>query len=180
MAGEPKPTRDEATIRAFVENFSLMLAERGVPRMAARVSTVMMAAEEDSLTAADLAERLGVSPAAVSGALKYLLHVGLFERESIPNSRRDRYRFGDDNWYSASILKMDFMDRIADEVDKAVDSVGGPETHAGRRMAEMSGFYRFVTGELHHMYERWQEHKKDMHARMRNHIRKPESPASAK
>lgn len=161
MAGDPKHERDEDAIRAFVENFSLMLSERGVPRMAARVSTVMMVAEEDSLTAADLAERLGVSPAAVSGALKYLLHVGLFVRESIPNSRRDRYRFGDDNWYSAAILKTDFMNRAADEVDKLVEAVGGPGTHAGQRMTEMSDFYRFVTDELMNMYERWQQHKRE-------------------
>lgn len=160
MAGESKPKRDEATIRAFVENFSLILAERGVPRMAARVSTVMMVAEEDSLTAADLAERLGVSAAAVSGALKYLLHVGLFERESIPNSRRDRYRFGDDNWYSATVLKTKFMNQIADEMDKVLDAVGGPETHAGRRVLEMGDFYHFVAGELDYLYERWQEHKR--------------------
>lgn len=164
MAGDAKPTRDETTIRAFVENYSLLLSERGVPRMAARVSTVMMVAEEDSLTAADLAERLGVSPAAVSGALKYLLHVGLFTRESIPNSRRDRYRFGDDNWYSASVLKTKFMHQAADEMAKILGPVGGPDTNAGRRVAEMCDFYHFVAGELDYLYERWQAHKRKRHA----------------
>ncbi|MGH8878046.1 MAG: GbsR/MarR family transcriptional regulator, partial [Stackebrandtia sp.] len=120
MEGETNPQRDEETVRAFIENFSLMLSERGVPRMAARVSTVMMTAEQESLTASDIADRLGVSAAAVSGALKYLLHVGLFVRESIPNTRRDRYRFADDNWYSAAVLKMDFMNRAADEAEKVM------------------------------------------------------------
>lgn len=160
MTGEGKPNRDEAAIRAFVENFSLTLADRGVPRMAARVSTVMMVAEEDSLTAPDLAERLGVSAAAVSAALKYLLHVGLFERESIPNSRRDTYRFADDNWYSATALKTTFMKDLAAEVDKVHNAVGGDDTNAGRRLAEIGDFYHFVADELDDLHKRWLDHKK--------------------
>jgi predicted transcriptional regulator len=154
-----EPKRDELTIRAFVENYSLMLSERGVPRMAGRVVMTIMTAEEESLTAADLADRLGVSAAAVSGALKFLLHTGLIFRDSIPNSRRDRYRLTNDNWLTASAIKMDFLGGLIEEVDKVMDALGGTGTIAGARMFEVREFYKFVVAEMDRLGERWDAYR---------------------
>src|SRR5262245_47418683 len=90
--------RDEEGVRQFVEHMAMMLTEWGFPRMPARVLGSMMTADEDSLTAADLAERLGVSPAAISGAVRYLTHIGLISRVPVAGSRRDRYRLPDNPW----------------------------------------------------------------------------------
>jgi len=43
--------------------------------MAARVLFAIMCAEADALTAAQIGERLGISPAAVSGAVRYLIQI---------------------------------------------------------------------------------------------------------
>ena len=65
----------------------------------------LMAADERALTAAELAERLGVSPAAISGAVRYLTQIGMLHREPSPGSRRDRYRLPDDPWYEVTLAK---------------------------------------------------------------------------
>ncbi|TDD15507.1 MarR family transcriptional regulator [Nonomuraea diastatica] len=61
-----------------------MLADWGFPRISARVLLTMMSADEDSLTAGELGDRLGVSPSAISGAVRYLMQVGLLERRPVP------------------------------------------------------------------------------------------------
>ena len=64
--------RDEEAVRQFVEHLSMTLADQGFPRMPARVLLTLMSADEEALTAAEIGQRLGVSPAAVSGAVRFL------------------------------------------------------------------------------------------------------------
>ncbi len=49
-----------------------MMTAAGMPRMPARVMMALIAAPEGGYTASQLGERLGVSAAAVSGAVRYL------------------------------------------------------------------------------------------------------------
>jgi DNA-binding transcriptional regulator GbsR (MarR family) len=64
--------RDDAAVGRFVERFAAILEDSGVPRMPARVFVGLLATDSGSLTAAELAERLQASPAAISGAVRYL------------------------------------------------------------------------------------------------------------
>ena len=61
-------------------------------RAAARDGSLLALLTEDAgyLSAADLGERLHISPAAVSGAVRYLVQIQLVRREREPGSRRDR------------------------------------------------------------------------------------------
>jgi predicted transcriptional regulator len=151
--------RDEQAVRRFVEHLAMQLAEWGFPRMAARVLLTMMSLDEPSLTAAELAERLGVSPAAISGAVRYLMQLGLLAREPVPGTRRDRYRLPDDPWYEASSVRRGMMKTLADLSDEGVRATGGPGTPAGARLAEMRDFYRFVAADVDGMLARWEAAK---------------------
>ena len=55
---------------ASSSDFAFLLTESGVPRMPARVFASVLAEDAGALTAAELAERLQVSPAAISGAVR--------------------------------------------------------------------------------------------------------------
>lgn len=88
--------RDDAAVRRFVERFASILVESGIPRMPARVFAALLTTDSGSLTAAGLAEMLHVSPAAISGAVRYLSQVSLVTREREPGSRRDHYRLYDE------------------------------------------------------------------------------------
>ena len=63
------------------------------------------------MTAAELAEALQASPAAVSGAVRYLVQTDLVERAREPGSRRDVYRLGDDPWYEAIYRREPLLER---------------------------------------------------------------------
>ena len=76
------PARDPAAVRQFIERFASLLADSGMPRMPARIFVALLTADTSSLTADELAGLLQVSPAAVSGGVRYLVQVGLVSRET--------------------------------------------------------------------------------------------------
>ncbi|WP_280276041.1 GbsR/MarR family transcriptional regulator [Nocardia wallacei] len=143
----------DATVR-FVEKLALGLAEMGWPRTPARVFAALMMSEQGRLSAGILGATLSISPAAVSGAVRYLEQVGLVARERLPGERRDTYRLHDDFWY-ASFLKRDRMMRMWSETaSEGIDLVGA-ESPIGRRLTEMRDFFDFFAAELPALFDRW-------------------------
>jgi DNA-binding transcriptional regulator GbsR (MarR family) len=147
--------RDEQAVVQFVEAMAMTFADWGFPRMAARILMTLMTTEEEALTAAELAERLGVSPPAISGAVRYLVQVGLLERRPVPGSRRDLYRMRDDAWYTSSATKGSAYKALADLADDGVRAVGGTRSPAGERVTEMRDFFRFANAEMATLIEKW-------------------------
>jgi predicted transcriptional regulator len=150
--------RDDAAVSRFVERFAMTLEESGVPRMPARVFVTLLATDSGALTAAELAERLQVSPAAVSGAVRYLIQVDLITRERDPGSRRDRYRVFDDAWYEATVRRERLLLRWEDSAREGVAALG-PDTPAGSRMVETVAFFEFLRREMPALQQRWREER---------------------
>src|SRR2546423_66686 len=102
MSPRPQSQRDPAeddAVLNFVEKLALALNNVGLPRMPARVFSTLLVAPEAGMTASDLAETLQISPAAVSGAVRYLIQVVMAQRGRRPGERRDHYYIGEDMWY---------------------------------------------------------------------------------
>jgi len=143
----------DATLR-FVEDFALLLVDAGVPRMPARVFACVLADDAGALTAGDLAERLQVSPAAISGAVRWLTQMHLLTRAREPGARRDHYRMRDDQWYEATVFKTAALRRFEDVLAEGVALVGA-DTPAGRRLEETQEFFAFFRAELPALLERF-------------------------
>jgi hypothetical protein len=152
--------RDEEAARLSAERMAMMLTDWGFPRMPARILMTVMTADEELLTAADIGDRLGVSPAAVSGGVRYLIQLGMLGREPLPGSRRDVYRLPQNAWYEITALKGGLFKILAGMSDDTVQALG-EETAGGRRMATMRDYFLFVEGELPKLLERWRKHKAD-------------------
>ncbi|NBE82638.1 GbsR/MarR family transcriptional regulator [Micromonospora rubida] len=152
-AAEPPQGNDEA-VHLFVERMAMAFAEVGFPRMAARALFTVMSADQP-LTAAEIGERLGVSAAAVSGAVRYLTQFGMLAREPVKGSRRDRYRLPDNPWYEGTITKTGLYKNFIDIADGGVDALAGRSTPAGERVSEMRDFFVFVQEEIDSLGERW-------------------------
>ncbi|MGW4032444.1 GbsR/MarR family transcriptional regulator [Streptomyces sp. NPDC004838] len=148
--------RDDAVLSVFVERFAAQLAEAGMPRMAARVFAAILVSDSGALTAAELAERLKISAAGVSGAVRYLAQVNMVSREREPGSRRERYRVHMNQWYEALTNRDQMMKRWEDTMREGVVAVG-PDSPAGRRLAETEEFFAFLREELSPLLERWRK-----------------------
>ena len=95
-----------------------------------------------------------VSPAAISGAVRYLVQVTLASREVEPGSRRERYRVQSEIWYEAMARKDQALERCERSLREGLEVIG-PETPAGARIAETLEFFEFIQTELPAMLERW-------------------------
>ena len=147
-------TRDPDAISRFIERFASVLAEGGVPRMPARVFAALLSTDEGRLTAAEIAETLQISAAAVSGAVRYLEQVSLVGREREPGSRRDRYVVQHDIWYEAILQREQLLTRWERALNEGVDALGA-DTPAGRRLENSVAFFEFLQEEMPAMLERW-------------------------
>ncbi len=147
--------RDEESVRRFVEHLAMTLSDLGFPRMPARVLGALTVDEEGVMTAAQLGEWLGVSPAAASDAVRYLAQVGLVLREPVPGSRSIRYRCVSNSWYMASVAKGGVYKQVADVMSEGLDAVG-TGTEAGARITEMVDFLLFLQDEIAALVAKWQ------------------------
>jgi DNA-binding transcriptional regulator GbsR (MarR family) len=148
--------RDPEAVRRFVEQFASAMVEAGLPRMPARVFAALFASDSGRMTAADLAETLQVSPAAISGAVRYMIPVNLVRREREPGSRRDVYVVDSDTWYEATLHRDQALARWQSSVEEGV-KILGPDTPAGARMEETLTFFRFLRQQLPRLLEEWRK-----------------------
>ena len=121
----------------YIERFASVLVSAGFPPMPARVFVALLVTDSGRLSAAELAGMLRISPAAVSGAVRYLIQVGLVHKERVPGSRRDYYRMPGNMW--------DDLLRMRDQVMSRLDRAGprghrpGRRGHPGRRADGRAG-----------------------------------------
>jgi DNA-binding transcriptional regulator GbsR (MarR family) len=163
MTEETSPQRDPAAVSKFIERFASALIEAGLPRMPARVFVALLAADSGRLTTAELAQVLQISPAAISGAVRYLTQVRMIGREREPGSRRDHFVVWDDNWYESSMRRDQFLSSWAECLREGVDALGAASP-AGLRVAESLAFVEFLHEEMPSMLERWRHHRDRMRA----------------
>jgi len=155
---DEQAVRDQQAVRPFIERFASVLVEAGVPPMPARVFSALLVTDSGRLTAAELGELLGASPAAISGAVRYLEQVGMIGRQREPGSRRDVYLLRNDLWYEISLGRDQLLAHWANAARDGAEILG-PDTPAGRRLADSHDFFVFLRQELPVLLERWRAHK---------------------
>ncbi|MGW7403328.1 GbsR/MarR family transcriptional regulator [Streptomyces sp. NPDC054833] len=153
--------RDPEAVSKFVESFAAQLVEAGMQRMPARIFAALLSSDDGVMSSAELGDQLQVSPAAVSGAVRYLAQQHMVSREREPGSRRERYRVHSNQWYEALTNREAVIKRWEGALREGVVSLGA-DTPAGRRMAETLAFFEFVDGEIAAMMERWRVHREQL------------------
>ena len=158
QAGNGVQARDSAAVRQFIQRFGSLLADAGMPRMPARIFAALLTTDSSRLTAEELAGLLQVSPAAVSGGVRYLIQVGLVSRETEPGSRRHVYVLPDNVWHEVLRVRDGIMMRWADAMRGGAEVLGAG-TPAGARLTESAMYFDFISKELPAILDRWAEYK---------------------
>jgi DNA-binding transcriptional regulator GbsR (MarR family) len=141
-----------------VEQLGAGLAAAGLPLLPSRVFAALLATEDGRLTSAELTSLLHVSPAAVSGAVRYLAQVRMLRRERERGSRRDVYVVMDDAWHEVLMQKEQIYAPILSALLAARERLG-PDTRAGERMQLSVEFLEFIQAEMGAIAQRWEQHK---------------------
>ena len=152
-------------ISRFVERFGGALTDAGMPSVPSRAFAALLAAGDGRMTAAQLAAALQVSPASVSGGVRYLSHLGLIRRERERGTRRDVYVVMEDVWHDLMLRKDAIYSPLIAALTDGVEAVQG--TQAEERMRTSLDFLVFVTGEMDAILQRWEKRKAPLEAAAR-------------
>lgn len=131
----------------------------GMPRMPARVMMALVAAPDGGYNAAELAERLGVSAAAVSGAVRYLQQLHMIQRRSRPGDRRDRYELVHDNFYASVASNVPVYARLAEFID-LIAAEHDDDPDARDRALELASFFRFMAERMPQLIDEWAQQRR--------------------
>lgn len=138
--------RDPEAVRAYEETLTTVYMQSGTPQMMARVLACLTVSDTGSLTAAELVQRLQVSPASVSKAVAYLEGQDLVRRER-DEGRRERYAMDDEVMYQAMMSSVRSTAQVAEAHRQGV-GVLGPGTPAGARLENTARFLDYVSESL--------------------------------
>ncbi len=145
----------------FVERMGAALTSAGLARLPSRMFAALLVDEDGRMTAAELASALGVSPAAVSGAVRYLDGVGMVRRERERGSRRDIFVVDDDAWHDTLTRADQIYAPMQAALRRALDELP-PEDPAHRRLRMSNEFLSFILEELATMNDRWAVRVKEL------------------
>ncbi|WP_326779435.1 helix-turn-helix domain-containing protein [Streptomyces sp. NBC_01445] len=135
--------RDAEAVRAYEETFTTVLIQSGTPKMMARVMSCLTLTDTGSLTAAELVQRLQVSPASISKAVAFLESQGMVRRER-DDRRRERYVVDNDIMYQSMMASARSTAHVVDIARQGV-GVLGSGTPAATRLENIARFLDFVS-----------------------------------
>ena len=105
---------------------------------------------------------LRVSPAAISGAMRYLVNARMVSREREPGQRADVYRIHDDDvWGRIMSARVPILEQWETTLADAIAEIGS-QSRGGRRLQETKEFYAFMRQETEEMLVRWAEHRQSL------------------
>lgn len=152
MSDAESPEADP--FEAFIERASSELAAQGFPRMPARVLMALTATEDGKATSEELATRLQASPAAISGAVRYLGVVGFVRNTTVPGTRKHVYSLGDTPWYATSFTRGELYTQIENAMRAPIE--GMPQgSRAIARIEEVADFFAFMRRRLPSLLDEW-------------------------
>ncbi|MDQ3157924.1 MAG: MarR family transcriptional regulator [Actinomycetota bacterium] len=124
--------------------------------MASRAFAALLISESGALKSREIADVLDVSPAAVSGAVKYLEQAKLVRRTRLAGERIDRFVLGDDAWYTAMTMRNEIFVELNRALERGIESL--PESSgAFARLEETRDFFTYIQREMPKMVERWHQ-----------------------
>jgi DNA-binding transcriptional regulator GbsR (MarR family) len=103
---------------AFIEHFSLLLHDRGLPRSTGKVLGLLLICEPRYQSAEIIQQKLKLSVGSISTALQLLQRLELVRKRTFPEDRRFYYELEPDCWnrlIQASRKQMQWGVSLADE-----------------------------------------------------------------
>ncbi|MBW9207762.1 MarR family transcriptional regulator [Mumia sp. zg.B17] len=147
------------TLTDFVDQFSTILRDSGVPPMPARTFAYVLGLGRPSYTAADLAETTGASPAAISGAVTYLIGVGMLERHGGAD-RRHHYRLPPGDLWASMIRRREaILVRRYEALAQAATDLGGRHDEHGAPLELGAMLFSFMAEDVPAMLARWEAYR---------------------
>ena len=145
--------------RELIEEFGLLNEEMGGTRMAGRVAGWLLISDPPVQSLTEIAEGLGVSKAAVSGAARLLLQGRIVERVGEPGHRGDYYRALPAD--PEGIIPLDHVHTMHRLIERGLRTVADRDQTQSNYalMHDLLEFTAFIEAELPALLVRWRERR---------------------
>ena len=150
-----------ATTHEFVERMASALNQAGLARVPSLVFSALLVDEDGRMTSAELALALHLSPASISGAVKYLEQIGMMRRERVRGSRRDVYVVEEEAWHTALMRRDQVYAPMIAALTVGLTAVPA-HTPAHQRMLITREFLAFINEEMNALADRWERRRAEI------------------
>ena len=151
----------------FVERMGAALTQAGLPRVPSLVFSALLVDDDGRMTSAELSGELDVSPASVSGAVRYLAQLGMVRRERERGSRRDVYVVDDDAWHGTMMRRDQLYAPMLAALTAGITALGA-DSPVHDRLLLTREFLSFVDEEMAGLAERWEVRRAEITGQGRN------------
>lgn len=153
------PSLDDKTLQ-FIEQFALVWASTGNPRMEGRIVGLLMIVDVPYLSSTQIASLLHASAGAISVSTRQLVDIGFIKRHVVPGDRNHYFRVEDDIWGSFLSGERNFLSRLQDVIDTGFAVVPSDDMHGPHRRLTYARLYMtWLTGYNRKMLADWQAYR---------------------
>ena len=145
----------------FVERMGAALTQAGLPRVPSLVFSALLVDDDGRMTSAELSGELDVSPASVSGAVRYLAQLGMVRRERERGSRRDVYVVDDDAWHGTMMRRDQLYAPMLGALTAGLAALG-ENSPVHDRLLLTREFLSFVDEEMAGLAEKWEARRAEI------------------
>jgi DNA-binding transcriptional regulator GbsR (MarR family) len=145
----------------FVQRMGSALTQAGLPRVPSLVFSALLVDDDGRMTSAELSDALELSPASISGAVRYLEQVGMLRRERERGSRRDVYVVDDDAWHGAMMRRDQMYAPMVAALNAGLTAVDA-DSRVHQRLLLTREFLVFVDQELSTLAEKWEKRRTEL------------------
>lgn len=157
--------------REFVEEFGIVMAQTGLPRMAGRILGWLLISDPPHQSSEQLVKGLEASKGSISSMTRFLIQVSLIERMSLPGIRRDYFRIRADAW--PNMIRRGLEDEIKmvrQLAERAMELLADKPPLTRRWLEEMCNVYNFLEREFPTLLERWAQQREETGDQQRTSI----------
>lgn len=136
----------------LLDDFTATLESTGLAPMSARVLSAILLSDEGSLTSRDIIDRLGVSPAAVSHAVRQLEMLHFIRRRRPAGQRREHYDLVGSLWAETTMNQCRVFEHLARTLGQGADA--SPDGSAVKlRLERSSTFFQHLADGIPELIE---------------------------
>lgn len=144
----PESKAAPASLDPVIDAFGSTLAGSGVVSATAGRIFALLMVSETPLSQADIRARLGVSEGSVSEGTRALEDIGMVERVTYPQVRRDFFRIHDNAWVNCAELTLAFVTEMNSLAGTLMDRLGSAAPVVRDQVRLMSDYYGLLAREL--------------------------------
>jgi DNA-binding transcriptional regulator GbsR (MarR family) len=145
----------------FVDRMGGALTQAGLPRLPSLMFSALLVDDDAKMTSAELSSVLEVSPASISGAVRYLVQLGMVRRERERGSRRDLYVVDDDAWHGAMMRTDQLYGPMIAALNAGIRGVHD-DSPVRERLMLTREFLLFVDEEMTALEEKWERRRAEL------------------